>query len=66
MPPRRETRRDDLVNERFDLVMRIEKLLLRRDLLGEWTPAMRLEYAELCERERELINAFAARRLMTI
>jgi hypothetical protein len=49
----------DLARQRFEVSTRIEKVLLRRDLLGTWTPAMRQEYALLCEREQELIERMA-------
>ena len=30
--------RRDLIEQQFEVTMRIEKLLLRRDMLGDWTP----------------------------
>jgi hypothetical protein len=60
MPDASEEERS-LMDQRFDVSTRIEKVLLRRNLLGDWTPALRVEYALLCERERALIERLATR-----
>jgi hypothetical protein len=55
-----------LFDQRFEVSTRIEKLLLRRDILGEWTPPIRAEYVELCQRERMLIECLTAERLIMV
>jgi hypothetical protein len=48
------------MDQRFEVSTRIEKVLLRRDLLGDWTPALRLEYSVLCSAEHELLERLGA------
>jgi hypothetical protein len=44
----------DLAWRRADVLRQIERLLLRRDIVGHWTPGQQAEYRALRDRERGL------------
>jgi hypothetical protein len=46
----------ELARRRVDVFLTIERLLTRRDIVGEWTPSHRAEYDELCRQEQELFR----------
>jgi hypothetical protein len=60
MPVASDEAERELMDQRFEVSTRIEKVLLRRDLLGDWTPALRLEYSVLCSAEHELLERLGA------
>lgn len=48
--------RVSVAKRRGEVVTRIERLLLIRSLVGNWTPERRAEYAALREEERALLE----------
>jgi hypothetical protein len=44
-----------LAEQRGDVALRIQKVLVRRDMIGDWTDELRAEYRSLCEQEQRLI-----------
>jgi hypothetical protein len=44
----------ELALRRAEVLHQIERLLLRRAIVGEWTPGSRVAYRELREEERDL------------
>ena len=45
-----------LTRRRAVLSIEIEKLLLRKNLIGDWTLQQRATYASLCDEERRLLE----------
>jgi hypothetical protein len=44
----------ELVERKVEVSERLEKILQRRDLIGNWTPVLRAQYLALCEQEDAL------------
>ena len=48
-----------LAIRRLELSIELEKLLLRKKLIGDWTPRQHAAYDSLCEEEREILDRMA-------
>ena len=44
----------ELVEKKLGVSERLERILQRRDLIGDWTPTLRAEYLALCDQEDAL------------